>query len=143
MPPINAPGAKKAAPAAEFKSPEGVRDDADVQADVEDVQDDAPVPANELGPTADDFTFVRMPDGSVRAVRNDSIQTIGAFDSTAGVPEVPDEEVYVHLANGDVEQMRTSRLPGAAGTNAPYGYFERDNKVHHIIGVYPIEHEKG
>jgi hypothetical protein len=50
-----------------------------------------------------------------------------------------DPEVYVHLANGDVERTRESNLPGAAGTNAANGYWEKDGKVHYIVGVFPAE----
>lgn len=50
-----------------------------------------------------------------------------------------DPEVYVHLANGDVERAHESDLPGAAGTNALHGYWEKDGSVHHVIGVYPVE----
>jgi hypothetical protein len=49
-----------------------------------------------------------------------------------------DPDVYVHLANGDVERIPTSELP-AGGSNGTYGHFVKDSKVHQVIGVYPVE----
>jgi len=139
---------KNAPAAAEFKAPEPVNTPDQAEPVDQDVTPDETVktnPAESIKPDAepvDDFTFVRMPDGSVRAVRKADIQNINTFDRADGTPEVPVQDVYVHLANGDVERMPESKLPGAAGTNAPFGYFERDGKVHHIVGVYPVEHDK-
>jgi hypothetical protein len=50
-----------------------------------------------------------------------------------------DPELYAHLSNGEVVRVRESELPGAAGSNALHGYWKQDGKVHHIIGVYPVE----
>lgn len=151
--PINAPNSKKA-PTAEFKSPDDAQaDDGPTNPDVETLTPDAAETRDRVAQDNamkgapivqqdENFTFVRMPDGSVRAVRNDAIQNIGAFDSTVGNPEIPDEEMYVWLADGSVERVKQSKLPGSAGTNAVNGYYERDNKMHHIVAVYPVETEK-
>lgn len=55
--------------------------------------------------------------------------------------EDQDPEVYVHLANGDVERVKTSELP-PGGANGHLGWYEKDNAVHAVIGVYPVETEK-
>lgn len=43
-----------------------------------------------------------------------------------------DPELYVHLANGDVERMKESEL-----TNR--NHYVKEGYAHHIIGVYPVE----
>ena len=102
-------------------------------------------PPNEVPPLAanTNHTFVRMPDGSVVAVPNDMIQTASVTSKSEATPtavvEVPDAEFYVHLADGSVERVKESDLPAGAGTNAMMGYWQRDKKVYHVIGVYPVE----
>lgn len=144
MPIDNAPTgktpAKKAVPPAQFS---GV-DEGAAQADPLDAVNtpERPEESVKAAPEVahdDNFTFVRMPNGEVRAVRNDAIQNIGSFDSTAGTPEVQDEEVYVHLANGEVHRVKQSTVPGSAGTNAPNGYFQHEGHSHFITAVYPVE----
>lgn len=134
--------AKRPVPPAEFQSPDSEPDNTK----------DLPVNTPESEPTEksvppvtaqDDFVFVQMPDGQYRAVRKTDVQKIGAFDNADGTPEVPVQDVYVHLADGSVERVKENKLPGPAGTNSAFGYFERDGKMYDIIGVFPVEHEKG
>jgi hypothetical protein len=126
--------AKKAVPAAEFKAPD-VTDD---QADNDDVkaENTVPVPAEDEG----EYIYVQLPDGTYRAIRKSQVQQVGVSDA-AGNPEVPVQDVYVHLANGDVERVAENELPGSAGTNAQHGHFVKDGHTHTIIGVYPVETE--
>jgi hypothetical protein len=55
--------------------------------------------------------------------------------------EAEDPEVYAQLSNGEFVKVRTSELPGYAGTNAVYGFWEKDGHVYHIIGTFPAETE--
>jgi hypothetical protein len=59
---------------------------------------------------------------------------------TADEPQ-EEPEFYVHLANGDVERVAESDLPGNAGHGAAHGFWEKDNAVHYVTGVYPVETE--
>lgn len=127
----------KAVPAADFQEPTAPDVDSAKESDA--VKSD-PRPS-EVKAGEDDFIFVRMPDNTVRAVRNDAIQNIGQFDSTAGVPEVPEQDVYVWLADGSVERMPERDLPGAAGTNAAHGHYVRDGHTFLIVAVHPVETE--
>lgn len=52
-----------------------------------------------------------------------------------------DAEVYVWLANGDVERVKESDLPGSAGTNALHGHYVKDGKTYQIVAVHPVESE--
>lgn len=51
--------------------------------------------------------------------------------------EEEDPEVNIQLSNGEFVTVHTSELPGFAGTNAVYGFWEKDGYVHHIIAVHP------
>lgn len=55
--------------------------------------------------------------------------------------EAEDPEVYAQLSNGEFVRVRTSELPGYAGTNAVYGFWEKDGRTYHIIAVHPVEVE--
>lgn len=46
---------------------------------------------------------------------------------------------YVHLADGTVLRVNDEDLPVASGTNNTNGYWQKGNKVFHVIGVYPVE----
>ncbi len=48
-----------------------------------------------------------------------------------------EREFYIHLADGSVEKIAASEVPQASGTNAPYGYWQKDGDVLLVIGVYP------
>lgn len=85
----------------------------------------------------DDFVFVQMPDGSVRAVSRAELTVLKGEDKPE--PENLDPDVYVHLADGSVVRIPTSEVPSAAGSNAPNGYFIRDGKAFIVTGVYPVE----
>lgn len=94
-----------------------------------------------------DYVYVTMPDGQTRAVPRADVQAAQKRDAdsyAAGVAvanEGPQEEFYVHLANGDVERVKSNDLPAYAGTNAANGYWDKDGHTHHIVGVYPVETE--
>jgi hypothetical protein len=106
------------------------------------VDDAVPMPDEE-----EDYVYVRFPDGW-RAIRRSDVERreIDEEDRPRTArqrkpepePE-PEEEFYVHLADGSVERVAESDLPGGAGTNAMHGHWERDSKVYLIIGVYPVE----
>jgi hypothetical protein len=46
---------------------------------------------------------------------------------------------YVHLADGTVLRCYDADLPAGGGTGTPHGFWQRDNKVYQVIGVYPVE----
>lgn len=107
---------------------------------------DEPVPAPEASsPEANEYVFVELPNGDIRAVHKSEIRKslAGFGQEQTPVPLDEDPEVYAHLANGDVVRLKTSELPGSAGTNAQHGFLEKDGNVHYVIGVYPVEHQKG
>lgn len=89
---------------------------------------------------AEDFEFVRMPDGTVRAVHKSAVhetETQDLPDPTTLVVE--ERHYYVHLGNGDVIRVKESDLPQTAGQDAPNGYWTRGGAAHYVIGVYPVE----
>lgn len=97
----------------------------------------APTPA-----VNDDYVFVEMPDGSVRAVlKTDVKQTYKSEAPVAEMVEVEEAEFYVHLANGEVVRVKESDLPASAGTNATDGFWQKDGNVYLVIAVYPVEHK--
>lgn len=98
-----------------------------------------PVPAR-----VEDFDFVRLPDGQIIAVPKGDVHEAPAT-MTQNVPatalvEVVDPHNYVWLANGDVIRVKESDLPAPAGTNAPFGYWQLDDKVFLVVNVVPVEH---
>lgn len=94
------------------------------------------------------YEFVRMPDGSVHAIPSRAIVSAQVAPETA-VSQAPkpvaevakDEHFWVWLANGIKRRVKQSDLPPVGGTNAPYGHWQEDGKVHHVVGVYPVETE--
>lgn len=92
----------------------------------------APAPAV---PTAAEFA------AAFRQFLADNPTLAREMAAVAAKPVEPEEdpEQYVHLADGSIERLRLSQVPGFAGTNAPNGHFERDGKSFLIIGVYPVE----
>lgn len=93
-------------------------------------------------PSDDEYVIVKTRDGFEKMSRADFDAAISAQNTTpSAAPDKPaeEEEFYVHLANGDVERVKRSELPGPAGTNAVYGYLIKDDAAHHIVGVYPAE----
>lgn len=62
------------------------------------------------------------------------------------LPEVKSTEEdkpqsYVHLADGSVIRAYDEDLPGSAGHGNANGFWQRGNKVYHIIGIHPVETE--
>lgn len=94
-------------------------------------------------PDFDDFTYVKFPDGHIRAVPNDQImrsgQNGGLQNLEGPAPGRDESEVYLHLADGSVEKVKAYDVPPAAGTNYPNGFFVRDGKAYLVVGVYPAE----
>lgn len=95
---------------------------------------------------ADDFEYVRLPNGQVRAVPKSAIVDAQERPATAkqdasatAVPVQEPAEFYVHLSNGDVVRVAEEDLPGHAGADNPFGYWQRDGNLYHVIGVYPVE----
>lgn len=94
-----------------------------------------------------DYTYVRLPSGEVRAIPAEQIQNVAITTATSDAPAPvadaakEDEHFYVHLSNGEVERVKESDLPTSAGTNAPFGYWQKGNKVFLIVAVYPVEIE--
>jgi len=113
-----------------------VRGEAPPVADVTETPSESPTVA---------YTYVRLPSGEVRAIRNDEIRDAAITeksDAPASVAIAEKEaEFYVHLANGDHVRVKESDLPPGAGTNAPLGFWQRGNSVFHVVGVYPVEIE--
>jgi hypothetical protein len=96
----------------------------------------------------EDYVYVTMPDGNVRAISRADVEAsqkrnqaaLAGAGITSASPAV-DEDVYIWLVDGSVERVKTSELPGTAGTNAVNGHWERDGKVYQIVNVYPVEGE--
>lgn len=102
------------------------------------------MPSDDMPPSDDDFEFVRLPSGELRAVRKDQIRDVpmtATQDAQRTAPEKPKEEehFYVHLSDGSVERVKESDVPGHAGMNAPNGFWQRDGKLYMVTGVYPAE----
>ena len=104
-----------------------------------------PTPANDTPDVVDDnpYTYVKGPDGVIRAVLKSDVHDAPATETQNILPAtlavVPEQQFYVHLANGDVVRVKEKDLPASAGTNATNGHWQRDDKVYLIIGVYPVE----
>lgn len=91
----------------------------------------------------DDYEFIRMPNGKVRAVPKSEIQDAPETSTqdaevTVSQPKVV-QHYYVHLADGSVERVKEDDLPTPAGTNAVMGYWQRDKKLYVVVGIYPVE----
>jgi hypothetical protein len=105
----------------------------------------APEKASEV---EEDYVYVTMPDGATRAIPRSVVDAsqarnkaaLAAAGITSATP-AEDAEVYVWLADGSVERVKTSELPGSAGTNAVNGHWERDGQTFQIVNVYPVESE--
>lgn len=95
------------------------------------------------GAVNDDYIFVQLPDGSVRAVAKSDVVTASAVtekqDAVPSAEAEPEKHYYVHLANGEVLRVAASDLPTSAGHDAQNGYWQRGNESHYVIGVYPVE----
>lgn len=105
---------------------------------------DGTVNAGAADVAPDQFVFVEMPDGSVRAVDRGQVQKFAEFQSDGPVEEDPDPEVYVHFANGEVSRLHTSELIEKTGSATPqYLNVGGDNDggwyAHKVIGIYPVE----
>lgn len=92
---------------------------------------------------ADDFEYVRI-DGKVRAIPkakvSDEPETATQSVPKAAMVPVEDPHYYVWLADGKVIRVKESDLPAVnAGTNAPYGHWQIDDKVYVIVNVVPVE----
>ena len=90
-----------------------------------------------------EYTYVRLPNGSIRAVPKADIEDVPET-ATQTVPkaamvEVEDPHFYAWLANGDVIRVKQSDLPPAAGADAQYGFWQIDDKVFQIVNVFPVE----
>lgn len=51
----------------------------------------------------------------------------------------PREEVYVHLANGDVQRVFAD--DNTSGLVDGRAHFIKDGHAHQVIGVYPVENK--
>lgn len=102
---------------------------------------DVPQPTVDTPAPPVDYVYVEMPDGTYKAVpRSEVTPRTSTQDSPAvSKVETPEEEFYVHLADGTTERVKESDLPVGIGTNAPFGHWQRKNKVYTVIGVYPVE----
>lgn len=89
------------------------------------------------------YDFVRMPDGSVHAVLKTDVHEAPATETqnipAATMAVVPEQQFYVHLADGSVVRVKEKDLPFGSGSNATYGHWQREDKVYLVIGVYPVE----
>lgn len=96
-------------------------------------------PSNDV----DDYTFVRLPNGSVvpvlKADIHDVPETATQTVPAAALVPVEDPHFYVWLANGEVIRVKQSDLPPAAGANAHYGYWRIGDKLYSIVNVVPVE----
>lgn len=100
------------------------------------------LPDADVLPIPEQFVFVQMPDGSVRAVSKSEIQVPSTSTQDSPTPtmvEKVEEHFYVHLANGDVIRVKESDLPVGSGTNAPLGHWQRGKSVFLVTGIYPVE----
>jgi hypothetical protein len=116
-------------------------DGLDDPADTADVTD---IDGHRTPDDSDEYEFVRLPNGKVVPVRKDAIQEVPETSKSDAPPTAMVEKVvrhfYVHLANGDVERVAEEDLPIHSGTNAQFGFWQKNNKVYDVIGVYPVEH---
>jgi hypothetical protein len=89
------------------------------------------------------YDFVRLPDGSVHAVPKGQVHEAPATETqnipAATMVELPEQQFYVHLADGSVVRVKQKDLPATGGTNATFGHWQREDKVYLVIGVYPVE----
>lgn len=91
----------------------------------------------------DDFEYVRV-NGVVRAIPKGKVSEEPAT-ATQTLPKatmvpVEDPHYYVWLADGNVIRVKESDLPATnAGTNAPLGHWQIDDKVYTIVNVVPVE----
>ena len=109
----------------------------------------SPEPVEDAPPVddTDEYEYVRLPDGELRAVRKSDIRDVeerpatAKQDASALQPATAQEpqEFYVHLSDGSVERVAEEDLPGAAGASHPLGFWQRNSKVYDVIGVYPVE----
>jgi len=53
--------------------------------------------------------------------------------------EIAEPQSYVHLADGTVLRVNDTDIPASAGAGNPNGFWQRGNKVFHVVGVYPVE----
>lgn len=79
---------------------------------------------------------------------SDPTNTGDAVDTSASVAYAPegrdtsndrDDDMYLHLANGDVVRVRAEEVPSNAGADAPHGYYEHNDAMHLVIDVHPVE----
>lgn len=94
---------------------------------------------DEIKGAPEGYTFVRMPDGTVQAVSDADIKSFSAYEKPKSFVPDANPDVYLHLADGSVERVKTSEAPLSAGTTAPNGFYIRDGKAYQVTGVYPVE----
>lgn len=104
------------------------------------------MPVQKNAPTkADETSKVDDPTGTEVQTGREVAPTETA---TQDLPESQEEEnaepqSYVHLGNGTVLRVNDKDLPAPAGAGAPNGFWQQGNKVHHVIGIYPVESTVG
>lgn len=94
------------------------------------VKDDTkktPDPSPEETATVDNesgaqFVYVNMDGQDVRLPVSWLKERIRDTATNPSTVEDPNAEVYAHKADGSVEKIKKSDLPGYAGTNAPFGF---------------------
>lgn len=70
--------------------------------------------------------------------RQDEAGQFIAVTPVSDTGEQPEEQFYVHLADGTVHTVSASELPVSAGSGASMGYYKNDEGVSLlVIGVYP------
>lgn len=73
-------------------------------------------------------------------VKSDPPTELSTSDAPVREVEADKEpQCYVHLADGSVIRCKESDAPVYAGSNAPYGHWQRGNKIYQVVGVYPVE----
>jgi len=93
-----------------------------------------------------EYEFVQLPTGEIRAIPKSAIRQASVTATQDGPAKVaaepePEEEFYVHLADGQVLRVKKSDTPIGAGTNAFFGHWQIGNKVFVVTGIFPVEVE--
>jgi hypothetical protein len=112
---------------------QGAKQTANAQADAPSASQESNEPkgAETPKPNADQVTPTGRKVAPTESVKQDLPTRDESEDETP--------QSYVWLANGEVLRVDDEDLPTGGGTGAPHGFWQTGNKVHQVVGVYPVE----